>query len=295
MLTIDEAFKKFKSRLELSSGEQEDASRRQKRIREIIDDAFNVKRDFLTGSYARNTKTKPLKDVDIFIVLNDNEGTYREKTPGTILEEVRIPLANAYGDPRVATQRRSVRVDFGVTLVDDLTSAVMSFDVTPAVESGDHYEIPDRDTWDWMATNPLIHANLATQANADFSGEWKPVVKMIKKWNEHQGKPITPSFLIEVMSLDLLTDWGGSYPRELKAWFATAMDAIDETWEDPAHLGHPVSDKMSADAGLRAAARLALKQAEAACTEAMTHDRQGRTAGALGIWQDMFGPAFAKS
>lgn len=294
MLTVDEAFKKFKSRLELSSGEQQDASRRQKRIREIIDDAFDIERDFLTGSYARHTKTKPLKDVDIFIVLGD-KGTYREKTPGTILEDVRVPLAKVYGDHRVATQRRSVRVDFGVTLVDDLTGQVMSFDVTPAIESGDHYEIPDRDTGDWMATNPLVHADLATQADSDFGGEWKPVVKMLKKWNEHQEKPIAPSFLIEVMSLDLLTDWGGSYPRELKAWFATAIEAIEESWDDPAHLGHPVSDKMSADAGLRASARLALKQAEAACTEAMTQDRQGRTGAALDTWQRLFGPAFTKS
>jgi hypothetical protein len=188
-----------------------------------------------------------------------------------------------------------VRVDFGVTLVDDLTGAVMSFDVTPAVESGNHYEIPDRDTGDWMATDPTVHATLATTANDDFAGEWKPVVKMIKKWNEHQGKPITPSFLIEVMSLDLLTAWGGSYPRELKAWLATAIEAIEETWNDPAHLGTPVSDKMSADAGLRAAARLALKQAEAACTEAMTHAREGRSGAALDIWQQLFGPTFAKS
>lgn len=154
---------------------------------------------------------------------------------------------------------------------------------------------PDRDTRDWMATDPTVHATLATTANADFAGQWKPVVKMIKKWNTDQGKPITPSFLIEVMSLELLTDWGGSYPRELKAWFATASEAIDEAWDDPAHLGHPVSDKLSADAGLRAAARFALKQAEAACTEAITQQREGRTGAALDTWQQLFGPAFAKS
>lgn len=295
MLTIEEAFKKFKSRLELSAEEQRDASKRQQRIREIIDDAFDVDRDFLTGSYARHTKTKPLKDVDIFMVLTDEQGDQSEKAPAKILEEVRNPLAEVFGEHRVEIQRRSVRVDFGIKLADDLTGAVMSFDVTPAVESGNHYEIPDRQTGEWMATNPLEHADLATRANSDFGGEWKPVVKMLKKWNDHQGKTIAPSFLIEVMSLDLLTDWGGSYSRELKAWFATATEAIDETWEDPAGLGHPVSDKMAADAGLRAAARLALRQAEGACTEALTHERHRRTGAALDIWQELFGPAFAKS
>ena len=204
-------------------------------------------------------------------------------------------LAEEYGQHRVALQRRSVRVDFGVSLVDDLTGRVMSFDVTPAFAQDDHYAIPDRTTGDWMPTDPRVHAAKATDANAAFDGHWKPAVKMIKKWNDHHDKPIKPSFLIEVMSLELLADWAGSYPRELKAWFATAIDAIDQTWNDPAGLGHPVSDRMAADASQRAVARLALKQAEAACTQALNHDRAGRTGAALDTWQDLFGPAFAKS
>lgn len=295
MLTVTEAFSKFKSRLELSSGEQEDASRRQQRIRKVLGDTFATDRDFLTGSYARHTKTKPLKDVDIFVVLGADEAHYWREPPGRVLSAIRDALTDEYGAHRVAIQRRSVRVDFGIRLVDDLTGAVMSFDVTPAFATGRHYEIPDRHAGDWMPTDPRVHATKATDANDAFDGEWKPVVKMIKKWNEYHDKPIKPSFLIEVMSLDLLNDWAGSYPRELKAWFATAVDAVDEAWDDPAGLGHPVSDRMSGDAGLRAAARIALKQAEAACTEAINHEQAGRIGAALDTWQDLFGPAFAKS
>jgi hypothetical protein len=295
MLTVDEAFTKFKSRLELTTIEQNDASSRQQRIRSTVSAAFSVDTDFLTGSYSRHTKTKPLKDVDIFIVLGATEAHYKAEHPDNVLNAMRTALAAEYGDTRVALQRRSVRVDFGAKLVDDLTGAVMSFDVTPAFTENDHYLIADRDSADWMPTNPKIHATKATEANQRFDGQWKPIVKMIKKWNENHGKPIKPSFLIEVMALDLLQDWGGSYPRELKAWFATAIDAIDMSWPDPAGLGHPVSDRMSANAGLRASARLALKQAEAVCTEALVHERSGRTGAALDSWQSLFGPAFAKS
>lgn len=295
MLTVSQAFTKFKTRLELSETEQADASSRQKRIRSIMDDAFDVDSDFLTGSYSRHTKTKPLHDVDIFVVLGSGEARYRSGHPSNVLVAVQTELAKEHGQHRVDLQRRSVRVDFGVSLVDDLSGKVMSFDVTPAFVDEGHYVIPDTSTGDWMPTDPRVHAKKATEANTAFDGHWKPMVKMIKKWNDHHDKPIKPSFLIEVMSLELLTDWGGSYPRELKAWFATAMDAIDQTWNDPAGLGHPVSDRMTADASQRAAARLALKQAEAACTEALNHDRAGRTGAALDTWQDLFGPAFAKS
>ncbi len=296
MLTVSEAFTKFKSRLELSTREQDDAAARQQRIRSLMATDFDTGgNDFLTGSYSRQTKTKPLHDVDIFVPLGGNDQHYRDEAPINVLSDVRYTLATEYGDHRVEVQRRSVRVDFGVKLVDDLSDAVMSFDVTPAFADGDHYVIPDRTTGDWMATDPRVHAIKATDANKAFNGHWNPVVKMIKKWNENHDKPIKPSFLIEVMSLELLADWAGSYPRELKAWFATAIDAIDQIWEDPAGLGHPVSDRMSADSSQRAVARLALKQAEAACTQALNYDRSGRTGAALDVWQDLFGPSFAKS
>ncbi len=48
MISTQEAFKKFRSRLELNQREQQDASRRQQRIRAVMDEAFagiHVKRD----------------------------------------------------------------------------------------------------------------------------------------------------------------------------------------------------------------------------------------------------------
>lgn len=51
MLTVTEAFRKFRSRLELTQKEQDDASRRQKEIREVMNRSFKISDDFLTGSY----------------------------------------------------------------------------------------------------------------------------------------------------------------------------------------------------------------------------------------------------
>ena len=57
MLTPNEAFRKFRSNLELTQKEQDDASRRQKEIRALMDESFKIADDFLTGSYRRWTKT----------------------------------------------------------------------------------------------------------------------------------------------------------------------------------------------------------------------------------------------
>src|SRR5258708_40361558 len=88
MLTVTEGFRKFRSNLELTQKEQDDASRRQKDIRAFMDECFDIDRDFLTGSYRRWTKTKPLKDVDIFCVLGEDEREYRSKPPKVLLSVI---------------------------------------------------------------------------------------------------------------------------------------------------------------------------------------------------------------
>src|SRR5258706_6629952 len=97
MITIPDAFKKFKSRLELTDREQEDVSRRHTNIREFLRGKFDIERDFLSGSYARWTKTKPLKDVDIFFVLGSKGRGYRSKKPAAIIERFQEVLAPENG------------------------------------------------------------------------------------------------------------------------------------------------------------------------------------------------------
>lgn len=50
MLSIDEAFRKFKSRLELNEREQKNASQRQNEVRDYLQTKFGIARSFLTGS-----------------------------------------------------------------------------------------------------------------------------------------------------------------------------------------------------------------------------------------------------
>src|SRR5215472_12283138 len=113
MISVDEAFKKFRTRLELTGREQDDASRRQNEIRDYLKTKFVIERDFLTGSYKRWTKTKPLKDVDIFCVLGEKERYRRKKPPTDLLATFEDVLVEKYDRSKVARQRRSVTVDFG--------------------------------------------------------------------------------------------------------------------------------------------------------------------------------------
>ncbi|MDS0133205.1 MULTISPECIES: CBASS oligonucleotide cyclase [unclassified Amycolatopsis] len=294
MITPNEALRKFRGRLETTDREDRSASSRQRRLRGELDAALDIEKDFLTGAYRRHTKTKPLRDVDIMIVLRDI--SYLDRHPHDILELIRSVLAPIYGDDRVTCDRFAVRVDFGVKIVDDVSDEVVSFDVVPAFEHEDHYLIPDDVLGEWIYTNPEIHRELATAANQAFSEQWKPLVKMVKKWNDEHDHPIEPSFLIEVMALNLIDGpWTGDHRRELRQFFASAAARIAEGWSDPAKLGPDVSGPLDADPLKMDRARRALRDAEAACTKAINLERQGRTGDALKAWRDLFGPLFPLS
>jgi predicted nucleotidyltransferase len=300
MLTLDESFRKFKSRLELNDREQKNASSRQTEVRDYLDTKFGIANSFLTGSYARHTKTKPLKDIDIFFVLKDAERHYHNKAPSTIINDFHKTLVDKYGKDAVRKQSRSANVDFGVIVdaEDNTDYRVVSVDVVPAFAAGEDYEIPDTDTGKWIKTNPKIHAEKAVAAHQAYSSEWKGLVRMVKYWNNNKrhgaDKPVKPSFLIEVMALECLYGgWQGRFDYELQALFATLADRIMDTWPDPAGLGPPISDGM--DQARKQRAREFLRAASRDASSAINLARQGRNGDALKAWRELFGPKFPLS
>ncbi len=190
MITVDEAFEKFRQRLELSKTESENAQKRHAEVRECIRGGFDIDRDFLTGSYARHTKTKPLKDVDVFFCLGDKEKKWRDRPPKEILDAFQACLVKKYGKDAVDPGRRCVTVEFEKNTTDE-EGKVLSIDAVPAFERGDCYEIPDRDLGKWIKSDPEVHAEQSTAKNKTLEGKWVPLVKMIKRWNRSADKPIT--------------------------------------------------------------------------------------------------------
>lgn len=300
MITLDEAFRKFKSRLELNDLEQKNASARHNEVREYLDTKFGVHRSFLTGSYARHTKTKPLKDIDIFFVLKESEKHYHTKSPSAVIDAFYDALIDKYGKSAVRKQSRSVNVDFGVVVdADDNTDyRVVSVDVVPAFPAGKDYEIPDLNSGKWIKTNPEIHADKATAAHQAYSSEWKGLVRMVKYWNNNPkhgaGKPVKPSFLIEVMALRCVHGgWGGRFDYEMQGLFSTLGDRIFDEWPDPAGLGPPISNDM--DQARKQRARDLLATASREATIAINHASKGRNGEALKVWRALFGPKFPLS
>lgn len=282
MTYVDEAFTKCKRTLEITTTEQDFAAAKHADIRSLVRFNWQLEDDFLTGSYRRNTKTKKLKDVDIFVVIDPAgaQADLRQKHPSVVLEELRTLLVTRYD---------SVTADgFACTITFGDEDDVASFDVVPAFKRlGGGWEIPDVDRSTWISTNPKLHHEQSTEINERCDERFVPFVKMIKAINRNFDEPIQPSFLLEVMAQGLVSDPFGRYQDEI-AWFlASAADQITDDWPDPAKIGPAVNGTMSAAQRRSAAATLTGWQHTA--EKAVRLEDGGQERAAVEEWRSLFG------
>jgi hypothetical protein len=171
---------------------------------------------------------------------------------------------------------------------------VLSIDCVPAFESAkNEYEIPDKETGTWIKTNPRIHQERSTAKNNNCDGRWVPLVKMAKAWNRANGKPVRPSFLVEVIALDLVETPFSNYPDEIRNLLAAMEATIHQTWSDPSGLGPPVSDQMTVS--LIANAKAALEDAQRKAALARRAEETSRQGESLRLWREILGDYFPLS
>ncbi len=278
---VDDAFAKLKSTLEIGKTEHDLAIRRHHQIRDHVKEIWTLEEDFLTGSYRRETKTKKLKDVDIFVVIDADgpQASLRQYGPSGILGELATVLRPKY--PDVYIDRMACVVGFGSE------DEIMSFDVVPAFDrEGGGYEIPDTQTGGWISTNPRLHHELSTAKNTACGGRFVPFVKMIKGMNRHLEEPVKPSFLLEVMAQGIVLEPFGEYPEEFRWFLATAVDQVNDAWPDPASLGPDVNTMSAAE---RTIASRALADALSTAEKAIDLAADGHERSAVEQWRELFG------
>jgi hypothetical protein len=279
MTYIDDAFDQLKSNLEITDSESELAKSRHQLIRDHIEVSWTLTDHFLTGSYDRHTKTKKLKDVDIFAVVDPDgpQGYLASGTGRAAVSALRDVLATRWPD---------VESDDFVATVSYAGEDVASYEVAPVFardEAG--YRMPAGTGW--MATDPNEHARLVTAKNKECDEGFVPFVKMVKGINREADEPIEPSFLIEVMALELVLPPFGRYRDEIRFFLASAADRMMEDWPDPAGLGPHVNSRVSK--ARRSELAVVVRGWLAIAEEALLLEDDGKDRSAVEKWRELFG------
>ncbi len=279
MSYIDEAFGNLKSNLEITKTESRLAQTRHQLIRQHVTASWQLADDFLTGSYSRHTKTKKLKDVDIFVVIDPEgaQGSLREGPGRGAIKALRDVLATRWSD---------VEMDDNVVTINYGDEDVASYEISPVFPRADGgYCMPNG--VDWMDSDPQRHAGLVTDKNEGCGGKFVPFVKMVKGINREAGEPIAPSFQLEVMGLELLLPPFGRYRDEIRFFLASVADHITEDWSDPAGLGPAVNAGVSS--GRRRQLADIVQGWLAVAEEALLLEGDGRDRAAVEKWRELFG------
>jgi Second Messenger Oligonucleotide or Dinucleotide Synthetase domain len=314
MQTMRSSFEEFRKTIEPDEGIQKIAQAADDPVREHLEGHWSFAErhvtTFLYGSYKCHTAEGDIKDVDLVVVTNLTMKT----NPIEVLEELRNSLAELYGEPDLADQRRSIRVD---RPLPEIPGCKLTLDVIPAIYQGKPEEplwVPDREKKQWVLSHPRGHIQYTSELNAQSSQGrmFVPLVKMMKYWwkyqferwhtgtQAHRRKP--KGFWVEVMTGEYTDLSKRSYPELVVSLLENAFgelktfrtDGKIPELKDPGlkrqnpGLKHPTIKTSMTGEEFRfflGTMEKSLKWAK----EALRADNERR---ASECWQEVFGPSF---
>lgn len=176
-----------------------------KYLNEHADYSKHCIKTYLSGSYAKHTAIRPVseegkRDVDI-IVETDYSTNVNSANVIIELRDVLIERS-AYSSARLQTH------SVGISLAN------LDIDIVPLAATLDNQYIGCIDNALWDITNPKGHLKWSTDTNSEYSGKFKPIIKIMKWWrrehcpeNERWPKGIT----LEKIIADCFPQVDGSY------------------------------------------------------------------------------------
>lgn len=280
MRTVPQAFHSMITDLELRQEESEAASHWSNELRCRLREKIPIERDFLAGSFIRNTKIRPLDDIDMVVVL----GHQRPDDPRTGFEQVRAALARIYPYEPVEIQSRCVSVR--------LSSVGIGFDVLPAYGADHLLWIYRGAEESWIRTAPEYYHEEGNEACARSGNKLKPLIKVAKHWNRREGKPLR-SFHLEVMAYRGLPSPPRSYAEGLAQLFLKLAQLVQVACPPPGSIGPAIDDRMTPAERRHAQDRL--ERAAEMARQALVHEEEGRVDEAHHLWRSLLGDIYPEA
>lgn len=177
------------------------------------------------GSFARNTKIRPLDDIDLMLTFSGEGTTYNAIEYGQnyllyVPESAKIlrKLCNVDG-----TLNSIKLINKIVSSLDDIEQYKSSekhrrqeaatlnlrsyewvFDIVPAFYTDTkYYLIPDGQSG-WKATDPKIDQQRVSDINEKFEGRVLQLIRTLKYWNNRAFMTTIPSYLLENLVLNFV-------------------------------------------------------------------------------------------
>lgn len=287
--SILEEFEKFRSKIEPTEKEISAISASNNRMREILKNSteISVVDSFLTGSYARQTMTRPLKDVDFLVQMN--YGAHKNDNSMQLLHKVRRVLSKAYQATLVTITPPCVKVQFDYC----------HFEIVPAFAikgNEDLFEIPANVGIGWQQTYPKIPDKWITQENKKSEGLFIPTIKILKKWRDIHCRQLR-SFHLEMLTRMAFDNYKiENYAGGVWAFFERTSYLLDHKKHpfvpEPGRNNVYVDQYLYANPSLLAAIRHNIKAHFVFAQKAFDYMQKGQIGFAKQMWSKILGSGF---
>lgn len=284
-LTTPKAFEEFKDKLLLTDAQWTTVRSRRDVTTGYLQSSFPASSDLplkttrLIGSAGRETIIRPLDDVDLFAEFTNKDSIFERYRYDSqaFLYRVRDALAG-YSVKIVGARGQAVRLFY---------KDAPHVDIAPVFKwSSGGFALPNG-TGGWLTTDPDVHAEYMVRRNAELSYRLKPLVRMLKRWNNVHSQHFK-SFHLEVMAAAVFTSLGSDSRDACEKFFNWGQNYLSVT--DPAGHSGDLSSYMTHNR--RQNALTNMESARQRAANANAAERRGAHKEAIRLWRIIFGEEF---
>jgi len=209
------------------------------------------------GSFARNTKIKPLDDIDLFLTFNAagascTKSVFSDNTYTISVPEESKRLRNLCNDNELNSIKVVNKLVASLSEIEhykyaaihrrqeattlELSSYEWKFDIVPAFYTDtEFYLIPDGEG-KWKATDPRMDQDRVSTINQKHNGRILQIIRTLKYWQKRPTMPTISSYLFETIILnyyDHIEETSEYIDLEIKNFFNHLESAIYASVQDP--------------------------------------------------------------
>lgn len=280
--TVAASFDAFHENINLSGDHRQTANARRDSVVGILSKKFEIVESFATGSIPKFTALRGQADLDVIVALHYGKHI-KDKTPIQVLQVVRDALAEWRTGARKNGQAVTLYYETWPNVDIVPVSRVIKDDGTTS-----HYQVPDSNTDNWIASRPKQHASNVESKSSDCGYNFRRIIKMIKHWNKIHGD-FLQSYHVEVLALKVFDTNLDDTPWHVFQFFDKARPLLaNSLWHDLGYVDSYLSwwDRQEA-----------LKRFDTAIGKSRdawlrTFSGSSDHKGAIELWRQIFGDKF---
>lgn len=264
------------------------------------------------GSFSRNTKIRPLDDIDLLLVLDAQGGkadttksvnkNYHITMPPTakiltdccenyrlnsrkVIELIKKALNDGrYGKADIHRNQEAVTLK--------MTSYDWNFDIVPAFKTDTNFFVIPDGNGSWKGTDPRIDQENLTTENQSKENFLIPIIRLMKYWKNMYWGDSVKSYLFE----NLIIEWSknldelpSSFQEIIKSALNDLIFKILPDFNDPKGFQGNIND---VDQSTRRELALKATNCLEQVNQAIEFEKYGNNLKAIEMWKNIFGEEF---